>query len=346
MTERYVWQQSLWQKLAQKQQLRGHAILLQGRQGTGKYDFARHWAKSRLCGSPTANGDACGSCPSCAWFESDAHPNFRVIVPEALAANAEGEAITETGEDKPTSATVKKSLSQQISIDQIRQLDDFVYLSGHQQNDKIVILYPAEAMNAASANALLKKLEEPPEGMLFILVTHQPQRLLPTIRSRCLPIAMPAPDREVASAWLRQQAVEQPETILAAAGYAPLVALRMAQAGQAVQYAQLIQQLAQPKHLDTLALANILQPIGLPVVVDWLQKWCYDLISYRSCGRIRYSPDRVSAVRAVSEQLDIGACIRFARELNQKQRLSRHPLNPRLFIEELLFAYQALFTRS
>ncbi len=302
MTERYVWQQSLWQKLAQKQQLRGHAILLQGRQGTGKYEFARHWAKSRLCGSPAATGDACGSCPSCAWFESDAHPNFRVIVPEALAANAEGEIDGETGADKVASAAAKKSLSQQISIDQIRRLDDFVYLSGHQQNDKIVILYPAEAMNAASANALLKKLEEPPEGMLFILVTHQPQRLLPTIRSRCLPVAMPAPDRETASNWLRQQAVEQPETMLAAVGYAPLVALRMAQAGQAVQYAQLIQQLAQPKHLDTLALANSLQSIGLPVVVDWLQKWCYDLISYRSCGRIRYSPDRVSAVRAVSDR--------------------------------------------
>ncbi|UJP06261.1 MAG: DNA polymerase III subunit delta' [Nitrosomonas sp.] len=340
MAERYTWQQTVWRKLSQKQLLRGHAILLQGRQGIGKYDFARYWAKSRLCDSPTAIQEACGACLSCRWFESDAHPNFRTIVPEALTDDIVTEASIDG--DKSGQAAQKKNAGRQISIDQIRRLDSFIYLSGHQRNDKIVILYPAEAMNTAAANALLKKLEEPPEEVLIILVTHQPQRLLPTIRSRCQPIAMPMPNRESAAAWLRQHAVERPEPVLAAAGFAPLVALRMAQTGQVAQYVQLMQQLAQPKRLNPLTLADGLQPIGLPVVVDWLQKWCYDLISYRTCGRIRYSPDEAAAIRAVSKRLDIDGCIRFVRELHQKRRLSQHPLNSRLFIEELLITYQAL----
>ena len=338
MTEIYSWQRTLWQRLSQKQQLRGHALLLQGRQGIGKYDFARHWAKSRLCVSPTATQEACGACLSCGWFEQNAHPNFYPVVPEALSIEAENEIDKEAADDKIT----KKSASQQIGIDQIRKLDDFVYLSGHQQGDKIVVIYPAETMNTASANALLKKLEEPPQGVLFILVTHQPQRLLPTIRSRCQQIAMPVPDWETAVAWLRQHSICDPEIALAAAGYAPLAALRLAQNEQAIQFSRFVQQIAHPARLNPLSLADSLQQISLPAVVDWLQKWCYDLVSYRTTGRVRYCLNDVSAIEALSAQLDLIECIRFARLLNGKQRLSRHPLNPRLFLEEMFIAYAAM----
>jgi DNA polymerase-3 subunit delta' len=96
----------------------------------------------------------------------------------------------------------------QISIEQIRKLTEFVYMTGHQNGYKIILIYPAESMNSAAANALLKKLEEPPADVLFLLVTHQAQHLLPTIRSRCQQIAMPIPDVQSSIDWLKQQACQ------------------------------------------------------------------------------------------------------------------------------------------
>lgn len=341
MRELYPWQQAFWQQLLHSRRFWGHALQFKGRKGTGKYDFARQLAKSLLCNAPAAGQQACGQCASCGWFEQESHPNFYQVVPEAFAAAANEPAEKEESDEK-SGTTVKKSASQQIGIEQIRKLNDFVYLTGHQSGFKIVLIYPAEAMNTAAANALLKKLEEPPPGLLFILVTHQPQHLLPTIRSRCQQLAMPQPDVAVSVAWLQQQGVNDPEECLAAAGYAPLSALQLAQGGDAQSLDQFIRQVADPKRLDPLQLAEALQQSSLPVVVNWLQKWCYDLISYRTTGKARYFLKQLPAIQALSNQLDPLACGAFARELNNKQKLAHHPLNPRLFLEDLFIAYAAM----
>jgi len=86
-------------------------------------------------------------------------------------------------------------------------------LSSHQNDGlRIVLIHPAEALNAASANALLKMLEEPMPDVLFILITHQLQRLLPTIISRCQKVKMPSPTEAEALAWLNMHEVSQAET--------------------------------------------------------------------------------------------------------------------------------------
>jgi DNA polymerase-3 subunit delta' len=341
MSDIYPWQQTIWQKLLHSRSLWGHALLFKGKKGTGKYDFARRLAKSLSCTAPAANRQACGQCASCGWFEQNGHPNFYQIVPEAFATVAGETAEKEENDDK-SSATTKKSTSQQIGIEQIRKLNDFVYLTGHQSGYKIILVYPAEAVNNAAANALLKKLEEPPENVLFILVTHQPQHLLPTIRSRCQQLAMPLPDVATSSAWLRQQGVTDPEECLAAAGYSPLLALQLAKGDNAQSFEQFIRQIADPKRLDPLLLAEALQQNSLPVVVNWLQKWCYDLISYRTTGKVRYFLKQLPAIQALGDQLDPLACGTFFRELSNKQKLAHHPLNPRLFLEDLFIAYAAL----
>ena len=341
MHEIYPWQQAFWQKLLHSRRFWGHALLLKGKQGTGKYDFARRLAQSLLCTEPAAGLQACGRCASCGWFEQSGHPNFYQIVPEAFSAVTGESAEKEESDDKSGTAT-KKSASQQIGIEQIRKLNDFVYLTGHQSGFKIVLIYPAEAMNTAAANALLKKLEEPPPDVLFILVTHQAQHLLPTIRSRCQQLAMPLPDVAASVAWLRQQGVNDPDECLAAAGYAPLSALQLAKGGDAQSLEQFIRQVADPKRLDPLQLAEALQQSSLPVVVNWLQKWCYDLISYRTTGKVRYFLKQLPAIQTLSNQLNPLACGAFARELNNKQKLAHHPLNPRLFLEDLFIAYAAM----
>ncbi|OQW40465.1 MAG: DNA polymerase III subunit delta' [Proteobacteria bacterium SG_bin4] len=342
MNDIYPWQQAIGQKLLQSRSLWGHAVLLKGKKGTGKYDFARLLAQSLLCTAPATNRQACGQCVSCGWFEQNGHPNFHAVLPEALTVAAEGSAAKTEGDDVSTDKAAKKSASQQIGIEQIRKLNDFVYLTGHQSGYKIILIYPAEAMNTAAANALLKKLEEPPPDVLFLLVTHQAQHLLPTIRSRCQQLTMPAPDITASLTWLRQQGINDAEQYLAAAGYSPLLALQLAQGDDAQSFEQFIRQVADPKRLDPLLLAEALQQNSLPVVVTWLQKWCYDLVSYRATGKARYFLKQLPAIQALSSQLDPLACGAFFRELNHKQKLAHHPLNPRLFLEDLFIAYAAL----
>ena len=345
MAELYDWQHGTWERLLQGRAFWTHALLLKGRKGIGKWVFARHLAKSLLCSAPRADGQACGQCASCGWFEQDTHPNFVAVMPEALQNINDNQSNQDNTEAKSSDVTTRKNAGQQITIDQIRRLSDFVYLTGHQQGHKIVLIYPAETMHGAAANALLKKLEEPPENVLFILVTHQVQHLLPTIRSRCQQLTLPVPDRESALNWLQQQGVADPHASLAVAGFSPLLALTLAQGDHAASFDRFVQQLAQTRSLDALALAEALQSTNLPDVVNWLQKWCYDLVCYRSTGRIRYFVNQQSAIVALSENMDLHRAIAFARMLYQRQKLSFHPLNARLFLEELFLDYAAMLQR-
>src|SRR5690606_18435876 len=95
--------------------------------------------------------------------------------------------------------------STDIRIDQVRALERFIGVGGHRGGCKVVRIDPADAMNVAAANALLKTLEEPGTGTRFLLVTHRPDALAATIRSRCLAIALSLPMPEVAVDWLVAQ---------------------------------------------------------------------------------------------------------------------------------------------
>lgn len=341
MNNIYSWQTEVWQRLVQSHAARGHALLLKGRKGVGKLAFGRNLAKSLLCEKPSAEREACGICPSCGWFEQGGHPDFRQIEPEALSALAEEEAEGADAETETSSTKAKKKPKQQIGVEQIRALTDLVYLSSHRNGYKIILIHPAETMNLVAASALLKSLEEPPPQTLFMLVTHRPQQLLATIRSRCRQIAMPAPDPGVAAAWLVQQGVKDPDACLAAAGYTPLTALEFNDDDYLAQHGDFIKQVSQPG-FNPIMLAEAMQKSDLPTVVNWLQKWCYDLMSFRTTGKIRYHLHMLATIKSLTSGMDPRPLAGFLRALIATQRLSRHPLNPRLFLEEMLLSYAML----
>ena len=112
--------------------------------------------------------------------------------------------------------------SRAILIDQVRAIGEFLALAAHRGGRRIVVLAPAEALNGPAANALLKLLEEPPPGAVFIAVTDELDAVLPTVRSRCVLLRAPVPTTEAALAWLRAQGVEDAEAKLAEAGGAPV----------------------------------------------------------------------------------------------------------------------------
>lgn len=326
----YPWQQQAWQQLNLSRQQWPHAVLLSGPQGTGKLDFALQLAQSLLCETPHADYAPCGSCPSCTWFASGSHPDFREITPRS----------DDDKEDEKPDA--KKRVVQQINIKQVRELTDFVNLSSHRQGYRVTLLHPAEVLNHAAANALLKTLEEPAPGAVFILVTHQLSRVLPTIRSRCRLFPLPTPDQAQAAAWLAEQQVADAPLWLARAGNLPLAAKALADNEHLPAWQTLLEALAAPRGFDVLKQAEALHKLELPMVVGWLQKWAYDLLSLKLAQQVRYHPDLQSALQQQAQKLPLDGLLAWQKQLNLAQRSAHHPLNTKLAIEQLLIGYTDL----
>lgn len=336
MSRHYPWHASTWQRLQQSRGRRHHALLLRGKQGIAKLEFANTLAQSLLCQSPAADGYACGQCTSCNWFQLNSHPDYRLLTPEQETAD--------TGEAAPANKKTSRK-STQISVTQIRELVGFLELSSHQNDGvRVVVIHPADALNQTSANALLKMLEEPPANVVFILVTSHPQRLLPTIMSRCQQLEMPAPSEKEALAWLQQQGVQDAQYWLAYSGGSPLQAADAASAGNDRLQA-LSARLAQGNRLDPFATANEFVAMGMEEVMVALQKWIYDLLAVRLNTSLRYHARDAAALQALAKSVDLSALLAFQRQVDEARRSANHPLNNELQLEHLLLQYGKLFPR-
>lgn len=175
----YPWQQEVWQRLTSRFPDVGHGLLLYGKQGCGKHAFAQHFLAWVLCLHKQSEG-ACGSCASCLWLKSDTHPNYVHISTD--------------DENKKQNAKIK--------IEKIRDLLPFV----QQTVDgwRVVLIEPAEALNIASANALLKTLEEPGERVMIILIAEHYLKLPATVRSRLQHFALDRMTEQQTSTYLQQ----------------------------------------------------------------------------------------------------------------------------------------------
>ena len=331
-----------WQRLNARRQQMPHALLMEGMRGIGKSEFARAFAESLLCECPTEKHEACNACMACGWLAQGNHPDFRLIQPEALAGD-EGEGASDSSS--------KKKPSQQITIDQIRALDDFLHVGTHRQGLRVVLINPAEAMNRATANALLKALEEPIASTLFILVTSDQNRLLPTIRSRCQSIVFVSPGRELSTSWLADAGVDEPDRWLALAGGAPVAAAELASSDERVLLDALIVELSRGSRLDPLVAAGSLdrivkadkRPAPLRRTVDWTQKWLFDLTQTSMGMSFRYFVAQQDALARLAKETDVLRLLAFARKAIQYKLQCEQPLNSRLFLEDFFMSYAALF---
>ncbi len=157
-----------------------HAYLISGAAGMGKRTLARLMAQHLLC---TGERKPCGICPSCVQVRENNHPDVITVTP-----------------GKPLSPEVKAGMAG-IPVDEIRYVNSLVGQHTFVGGQRVVIIERAEKMNAAAQNALLKTLEEPLAGTVFLLLTESPELLLPTIVSRCRALKMhPWPDEVVRNA--------------------------------------------------------------------------------------------------------------------------------------------------
>lgn len=324
----YRWHKEQWDSIMQRQNALPHAILLRGRTGIGKHDFAISLSHALLCNQANANQPACGQCPSCNWLKEGAHPDFKLIAPEEASEGS-------TSKKK----TSKKS---QISVAQIRQLYDYLSLTNHQAGGhRVILISPAETLNIASANALLKMLEEPPPNTLFLLVASQPQRLLPTIISRCQVLDLPMPAKEEAIAWLKEQGLNAPDAALEYAGGAPLNAFNTQ--NQLESNLQLIKQLALGAKLEPFASAPSFLAIGMEQAIDMIQKWTFDLVNFKLIQHLHYHSQQVNALQALSKNVNLSLLLRFQRGLVDVKRSANHPLSNEMQLENILLQYTRVF---
>jgi DNA polymerase-3 subunit delta' len=333
----YPWQTEDWAKFAALRGRLPHAVLLHGQPGIGKRDFAVHLARGLLCETPAADGQPCGTCASCHWFEQGNHPDFNLVRPEA---EEEGDA---DGDDGAKEGAKKKAPSKVIRMEQVRRLIEAVGVGTHRGGVRVVVIYPLDMLQAEAANALLKTLEEPPPSTVFLLVTDRVDKLLPTILSRCRQIGLQPPDAESALAWLKAQGVADAPALLAESGNAPLTALQAAGDENRPLLRWLVEQLAQARAFDALAAAEQLQKMALPQVLGTVQRWVYDVLALRMNGRSRYFPALAKAAGACAEQADLQALNAFVRTLHERRRTEHHPLAIRLVLESLFLEYRQLF---
>ncbi|MCR5882081.1 DNA polymerase III subunit delta' [Rhizobacter sp. J219] len=307
---------------------RGHALLVYGAQGTGQFELSLCLAQAWLCEAGEGAQKPCGTCASCHLVQARSHPDLLVLVPEALRESLGWGSADDGDEDKSSKAKPSK----EIKVEAVRTAVGFAQSTSARGKAKVVVVHPAERMNAISANTLLKTLEEPPGIARFVLSCGAPDALLPTIRSRCQAVALGLPAADVASAWLAQHKVAQPDVMLAAAGGQPLEALAWVQEGiDAVSWTRFPKQVA----------GGEAAPVAgwpLPVLIEALQKLCHDAMCLASGAPPRYFPPAALPTGAA-----LPALAAWSKALRDAQRHADHPWNMPVMAESLVLqAAQAL----
>lgn len=259
MAEAYPWQQALWQQMAGRQQ-HAHAYLLHGPAGIGKRALAERLMALLLCHTP-AGLEACGHCKGCHLLAAGTHPDNYILEPEEA--------------DKA------------IKVDQVRDLVSFVVQTAQMGGRKVILIEPVEAMNINASNALLKSLEEPSGNTVLLLVTHQPSRLLPTVKSRCVQQACPLPDEASSLAWLAQALPEcsedeRRELLVLAAG-SPLAARRLQQQGVREQRALVVEGVKKllKQQVGVSQLAESWKTLPMIMLFDWFCDWTQGMLRYQ-----------------------------------------------------------------
>lgn len=321
------WQQQQWQQVWQMklQNHLPHGLIFSGMMGIGKVKFAEYFVQMLLCEHQRTNQQTdlpkhCDTCHACRLVITKAHPDVLWVAPEK-----ENGAIT---------------------IDQIREASDFIAQSSLMQNQfKIVIISAADQMNLYAANALLKTLEEPAQGSLIILITHQSERLPATVRSRCQFLVFPCPEQKMALTWLRAQDEiknSDPELLLRIANGAPLAALKLLE-DDLFSLRQHVFEAFSPTEDPLQASSKLADESGLRIL-DFSLSWIEDLLRLQLGEKIEklVNQDHAQLLLDLKEKTCLNANAQFMQYLLElrKYLCQGINLNKQLMIESMLFKWK------
>jgi len=306
------WHEEHWSRLQARRarDAMPHALLLCGPAGLGKRDFMHRFAQGLLC-QQASDGEPCGVCRSCLLFDAGTHPDYAVL---SFGLRKDG---------------VQRS---EIVVDQIRELSARLAMASQFGGWQIVCIDPADAMNAAAANALLKTLEEPSPQTLLLLVADAPWRLPQTIRSRCQRIEFHLPARSTALAWLQQAGVKDAEAALDAAGGNPGMARVWAEEGALARRQEV------RKDLGALA-------AGRGEAMEVARRWLDNEPEQRLWFAAQAAADEMKARATrsggpLASQLDDESLDRWYMSANRTRESLRGPLRGDLLLLELLAGWR------
>lgn len=322
-----------WQRLnqARARDRLPHALLIAGPRGVGKRLLVERLVASLLCAQPGSDGVACGHCTECQLVRAGSHPDLIRVGPD------------------------RESKSGEILVESIRELRASATLTAGRGGRILVVIDPADHMNTAAANALLKTLEEPPGPVVLCLVAEQQGRLPATVRSRCLLLRQGLPPRDQALQWLKTQiepgsaSDASPELRLAMAHGAPLRARDGIDADTLTQYGKVRESLVglARGRLDPVAETRAWVVAGAPLSLEWLAGWLCDLLRLAAAGKdARLEEDGVGPDLAeLAPGVDRAAAHRLLQRVFQASRLADSTVNPQLLLESLLVEWSRLFAR-
>ena len=288
-----------------QQQRLHHALLLQGPSGVGKWQFAQRAAAALLCeGSIGADQRPCGECRSCVLVRAGNHPDRLLLTPK---------------EDRSV-----------IDVEQVRARIAELSLTPHYADRRVILVNPADGLNRSAANTLLKTLEEPPGGVVFLLLSARAAMLPATVRSRCLGIRFQAPATDAAKHWLHEQGIDDADSVMQALhwnGGAPLAALGFLESGELVRCLEVVRDIEAliTGHSDPVQTAAKWRADGLRRAVSW------QLRVVTHAMRIRASAGRAEgsiAMQAISSKLDLAQLDVICQELLELQNALERQLNP------------------
>ena len=294
-----------------------HAVLIHEAPGSGGEWLAGWSARLVLCSS--AGEAPCGRCAPCERAAQGQHPDLTLIQP--------------------------LESSTQIRIEQVRELSAELALTSHQGGYKVGILSPADTMNRFAANALLKTLEEPPQGTLLLLVATQPSRLPATILSRCQKVRIRAPAPGEAIAWL--EATRGPGDwgkVLAVLGAAPMLAM-------AADPAAVVEVASEVRHGLEEAAAGGGDPVAtaerwarseLPLRLRCVENWLTERIRGRLGAGGDFTKVRAGThPRGDAESLDLRQLFGLLDSVRELKSSFDAPINRGLALESLLRSLSA-----
>ena len=315
------WLEPSWARLRQAQAADRlpHALLIVGARGLGKRRLATLFARALLCPRPGPDGLACGSCTDCRLNAAGSHPDLARVGPDP------------------------ESKSGEIPIDAIRELTERAVLTPVRGAHKVVLIDPADRMNAAAANALLKTLEEPTGNTLLMLIAEQPGRLPATIRSRCQLLKLPVPAPDQALAWLTPLLGETAAPRLRLAYGAPLRALEEFDQSTLDSREALVRSLIGigRGELDPVAAAAAWNGAGVRLSLDCLAGCLCDLLRLAVSPAPPHlaDPGLALSLGALAGRIDPGAAHRLLRRVFEARGLLESTVNPLMQLESLLIEW-------
>ena len=227
-----AWFEPLRQRLLDPDQRLPAGVLLLGRAGLGKFGLAMDLAAAALC--QRQGPRPCGDCSGCDGFGRGVSPDLHLLTTEAFADRLDGGAAMHAARYlEPQDDRRGRKPRQVITVDQVRSLIAALGTRSHGGGQRVALLAPAGSLNVNAANALLKILEEPPEGVRFVLVAGSRDRLPATVLSRVAVIDCHPPESGLGIRWLVDRGVPEAAAreLLALADRAPYTALDLYQEG-------------------------------------------------------------------------------------------------------------------